>query len=189
MLDEAAVGYYSLAVSISTMWTFVLSAIIDSMKPGIMKSHKEDNFLYIKGNRLLYAIVTYISLLAAVGITIVAPVFINILYGEQYLPAVEPLRIVVWYVAFSYLGVARDIWIVCEKKQKYLKYLYGSSAIMNVFLNILLIPSMGVNGAALATLITQMSTIFVYPLFIKEFRPNVKLILNAVGLKWLFRKE
>ena len=189
MLDETAVGYYSLAVSISTMWTFLLSSIIDSLKPSIMRYNNENKTYYERTNRLLYAIVFYLSLLASIGITIIAPIFITILYGEEYLSAVAPLRIVVWYVAFSYLGVARDSWVVCEEKQKYLKYLYLGSALVNVVLNFILIPIIGVCGASLASLLTQISTIFVFPVIIKDMRPNVKLILDAIMLKDVFKKD
>lgn len=189
MLDEASVGYYSLASSISTMWVFILSAIIDSLKPTIMKYHNENRLLYENMNRRLYAIIFYVSFFASAFIALIAPIFIKIIYGEEYLPAVTPLRIVVWYVAFSYLGVARDIWIVCERKQKNLKYLYIGSAVLNVVLNYITIPKLGVNGAALSTLITQISTIFIFPLFIKDFKPNVKLMLEAIKLKGVFKAD
>lgn len=183
MLNESSVGYYSLAVSISTMWVFVLSAIIDSMKPVIMQYHNDDKETYMLMNRKLYSIIFYLSLFASLCIVLIASLFVKIIYGIEYLPAVQPLRIVVWYVAFSYLGVARDIWIVCEKKQMYLKYLYVGSAALNVFLNMILIPLFGVNGAAVASLLTQISTIFVFPLFIKDFKPNVRMMVDAIKLK------
>ena len=189
MLDETAVGYYSLAVSISTVWAFILSAIIDSLKPSIMRYHNENKEMYEKTNRMLYALVFYISLIASLGITLIAPLFVSILYGAEYLPAVAPLRIVVWYVAFSYLGVARDAWVVCERKQKYLKYLYAGSAFLNVLLNFLLIPVIGACGASLASLITQISTIFVFPAMIKDMRPNIKLMWEAIILKVFIKKR
>ena len=73
------------------------------------------------------------------AICLLARPFIEILYGASYLPAVQPLRIVVWYTAFSYLGVARNAWMVCENRQKYLKYLYMGAAAINVVLNLLFI--------------------------------------------------
>ena len=188
LLDETAVGYYSLAVSISVMWTFILSSVIDSLKPTIMRYHNEDAYMYEKTNRILYAIVFYVSLLGSCFIALIAPLFIRIFYGEGYLSAVAPLRIVVWYVAFSYLGVARNIWIVCERKQKYLKCLYSGSAALNVLLNLALIPKFGANGAAFATVLTQISTIFIFPLFICDFRPNIKLLSDAIRLKDVFHK-
>ena len=127
--------------------------------------------------------VFYFSLFASAAICLIAPLFIRIVYGEDYLPAVGSLRIVVWFVAFSYLGVARNVWVVCEKKQKYLKYLYLGSAVSNVILNLVLIPVLGEKGAALASLLTQISTVFVFPSFIKEMRPNVKMMAEAILLK------
>lgn len=189
MLNESAVGFYALATTISNMWVFILSAIIDSLKPTIMRDHNENKQKYELGNRKLYAIIFYLSVLASVGISIIAPLFISIVYGKAYLPAVTPLRIVVWYVAFSYLGVARDIWIICERKQKYLKYIYIGSAGANVLLNLIFIPLLGASGAAIASLLTQISTIFVFPLFFKDFRPNVKIVLDAIRLKGLLKRE
>ena len=189
MLDEASVGYYALASSISVMWVFLLSAIIDSLKPDIMRYHNEDKKMYEEANRKLYAIIFYVSAFASLCIVIIAPLFINIVYGEEYLPAVTPLRIVVWYVSFSYLGVARDIWIICEKKQKYLKYIYIGSALMNIVLNYFMIPVFGASGAAIATVATQISTIFIFPLFSKDFVPNTRLMVEAVMLKGIIKSR
>ncbi len=186
MLDESSVGFYSLAVSIATVWTFVLAAIIDSMNPSIMEYHNTDKRRYLIMNKRLYALVFYISILASAIICVIAPVFIRVVYGEAYLPAVGPLRIVVWYVAFSYLGVARNAWIVCERKQKYLKYIYLSSALINVVLNFLLIPLIGTLGAALASLLTQIATVFGVPAIIRPLRPNTKMMLDAILLRDVF---
>lgn len=186
MLDESNVGFYSLAVSIATVWAFVLAAIIDSMNPSIMEYHNTDKRRYLIMNKRLYALVFYISILASAIICVIAPVFIRVIYGEAYLPAVGPLRIVVWYVAFSYLGVARNAWIVCERKQKYLKYIYLSSALINVVLNLLLIPLIGTLGAALASLLTQIATIFGVPAIIRPLRPNTKMMLDAILLRDVF---
>ena len=183
MLDESSVGYYSLALSISTMWAFILSAIIDSMKPTIIRNYNEDRELFERNNRKLYSIIFYVSVVSSLTVVIIAPLFVRIVYGADYLPAVTPLRIAVWYVAFAYFGVARDIWIVCERKQKYLKYLYFGSALINVILNFVFIPFLGESGAAIATLLTQISTVFLFPVLIKPLRPNVKMMIDAIFLK------
>ena len=163
MLSDSAVGYYSVASSVCAMWVFLLSAIIDSFTPTIMQAHKIDLKLYDRTNKQLYAIVFYVSVIVSVIITAGAKIIIGLLYGEAYLPAVEPLRIITWYTAFSYLGVARNAWMVCEDKQKYLSPIYIGAALTNVALNWLFVPRWGASGAALASLITQVSTVFVFP--------------------------
>lgn len=183
MLDESAVGYYGLAVSLSTAWGFLLEAVIDSMYPSILKAYGKDRELFIQRNRQLYALVLYAALAVSLVISLLAEPIILLLYGKAYLPAVMPLRIVVWYTAFSYLGGARNAWIVCENKQKYLKFIYCGAAIINVLLNLLLIPVLGTAGAALASLITQISTVVLMPLLIRPLRPNARLMLDALLLK------
>lgn len=183
MLNETEVGFYSTALSLCNTWTFVLTAIIDSLYPTILQCFGKDNQLFEKRNRQLYAVVFYISVTASIAISILARPIVQILYGISYAPAAIPLRIVTWYTAFSYLGVARNAWVVSYQKQNYLKYLYIGSAITNVIFNTILIPPMGAAGAALASLITQMSTIFVFPVLLKDLRPNVRLMIDAVLLR------
>lgn len=184
MLDVTETGFYSTATAVNNMWCFVLAALIDSLVPSIMEAHKNGNMpLFQKKNRQLYAIVFYVSMGVAVLFNIFAKPIIWILYGKEFLPAVNPLRIVSWYTAFSYLGVARNAWIVSENKQNHLIKIYAAAAASNVVLNALLIPRWGANGAALASLLAQILTGFVLPFFIKDLRPNAKLMLDSILLK------
>ena len=183
LISDTEIGFYSTAVSLSTIWCFVLQAIIDSIYPSIMKAYQYNYNVYVKRNKQLYAIIFYISMFVSIVFVIFAPIIIYIMYGEAYMPAVAPLRIIVWYTAFSYLGVARNAWIVCENKQRYLIYIYTLSALINVILNLLLIPKFGAVGAAIASLIAQIMTTMIVPLFIKELKENTKLMIEAILLK------
>ncbi len=190
MLDETVVGYYSLAASINTMWVFVLGAVIDSLYPTIMALYKSgDKSAFERKNRQLYAIVIYVSIFVAILFALFGKYAVVLLYGKQYEPAAMPLSIISWYTIFSYLGVARNAWIVCNNKQKYLKYMYFSAVVINIFLNFIFIPIWGASGAAFASLITQISTSIVLPCLIKDMRPNVRLMIEAFTLKDLREKK
>ena len=186
MLDESEVGFYSTAVSLCNTWVFVLAAIIDSLYPVILQDFDRDIKQFERKNRQLYAIVFYVSIGVSALFSILAKPIVLILYGTAYLPAAAPLRIITWYTAFSYLGVARNAWVVCYHKQNYLKYLYIGSAVTNILFNAWMIPLWGASGAAMASLITQMSSILVFPALIKDLRPNVKLMVDAMRLKDVF---
>lgn len=185
MLDEAEVGYYSTAASLCNTWVFLLTAIIDSLYPVILQSF-DNKKLFERKNKQLYAIVFYVSVVVSCGLSLLASPIIDILYGSAYAPAAAPLRIITWYTAFSYLGVARNAWIVSYNKQNHLKYLYVGAAVTNVILNAFMIPLWGSSGAALASLLTQISTILLFPALIKDLRPNVILMLDAIRLKDVF---
>ena len=94
--------------------------------------------------------------------------------------AVGIIRISVWNLLFSYLGLVRNIWIVAEEKQRYLWIINLSGAIANVVLNTFFIPVWGINGAALASLITQFFTNVVMGWILKPIRTSNRLMLQSL---------
>ena len=184
MLGETSVGYYSLASTVNMMWCFVLNAIIDSLYPTIMSLYKSGNKeAFERKNRQLDAIVIYVSIFVAIMFMLFGKFAVVLIYGAEYEPSGNLLKIIAWYTIFAYLGVARNAWIVCTNNQKYLKYMYFSAAIANVIMNLIFIPIWGAAGAAVASLLTQILTGMVLPCFIKQMRPNVKLMAEAFILK------
>ena len=183
MLNDAAVGYYTAAMKISTMWSFVLNAFINSARPVIMASRSVSQEQYLKQLKRLYAAIIWIGIAMAVCISIGGKWIIYIMYGSDYMPAVSTLKISAWYTMFSILGGARGIWVVCEEKGRYVKYYLGIGAILNVILNWLLIPIYGAGGAAMATLATQIFTAIFAPLIFKETRAYGRHVLDAFLLR------
>ena len=96
---------------------------------------------------------------------------------------------VVWYLAFSYMGGVRNIWILAEQKTKYLWIINLSGALLNVALNLALIPYMGIMGAAVATVITQIFTNVIIGYIIKPIRGNNRLLVQGLDPRVLLRKK
>ena len=189
LVDEASVGYYAAATTLCNAWPFVLTAIIDSASPIIIDLFKKDKEAYKQRLRQLYAAIFYIGVIVALVFTFGSNLIIGIIYGESYYPAVMPLRIVCWSTIFAYLGVSRTIWMQCENKLQYEKTLSLFGAIIDIALNYVLISRFGINGAAIALLVTQIMTNLILPLMIKETRENGKLILDAIIFKGIFNRE
>lgn len=185
MLDESSTGYYGAAVACAGMTSFVSTAIIDSFRPAIFEGQKESKRIFKHRLTMLYSIVIYLSLAQSVVMTLFSRWIIFILYGTAYNPAISALQIIVWYTTFSYMGSVRNIWILANDKQKYLWQINMSGAIANVIINVLLIPRMGINGAAVASLITQFFTNVVVGYIIKPIRGNNKIIEEALKPKYL----
>ena len=82
--------------------------------------------------------------------------------------------------------------MVCEDNQSYQKWILGIGSLVNIVLNSLWIPSLGIEGAALATVVTQVVTSMIAPLFFARTRENTGFILQAMHpkvLKELIRKN
>ena len=121
------------------------------------------------------------SLMQSTALTMLAKPVIWILYGADYMEATSALCIVAWYTSFSYIGGIRNIWILVEEKQRYILPINALGAMTNVALNSVMIPVIGINGAAIATLITQIFTNVVTGYLIKPIRRNNALILKALN--------
>lgn len=182
-LDDAQTGYYSIATTIFGYWVLVTTAITNASRPSIMSKKGRDEELYMRRLKQLYAILFWTSVAAAVFFTVFGQYLIPLVYGVKYIPSVPAVIITMWYAPFSVLGTARGIWIICEDKNKYVKYYVIMGAIANLILNAALIPVIGIEGAALATFITQVFTCLVAPLFYKETRVHTKYVFEACILK------
>lgn len=180
MLDDTAVGLYSVGTKICSMWVFVLAAVINSVRPSVIEAKEQKNQdLYHTRIIQMYSVVLWISIGVSVFFSLFAEFIIVVLYGQEYIGARDSFRIVTWYTGASYLGVARSTWMVCENRQKYEKVLAGLGAVSNIILNLLLIPAFGICGAAWATLATQVLTNILFPFLFKDLRENSVLIIKS----------
>ena len=183
MIDSRAVGYYSAAVTCATMFGFVFAAIIDSARPVIIEAKQRSTAEFERNMTMLYSVIFYLAMAVSSFITLFAPLIVRIMYGADYAASVAPLRLIVWYIAFSLFGSVRNIWILAEKKQQYLWRINLCGAVANVVLNAILIPIWGIMGAAFASLVTQFFTNVIVGFLIKPIRRNNTLMLTGLDIR------
>ncbi len=184
MIGEAENGYYSAAITCVSVVQFVFYAIIDSYRPLILTKKKENSQDYEKSISGLYSIILYMAIAQSIVFTVFAKLIIYLLYGDAYLASVPLLQILVWFVAFSYMGVVRNVWILAEQKQSFLWIINLLGATFNIILNAVLIPSYGAAGAAVASFATQVFANFIIGFIIKPLRPNNMLMLKGLNPKF-----
>ena len=189
-MTDIDVGLYTTATAICGMWVFVPTAIINSFRPKIMELKRSGNEKsYLRRLEQLYSGIIWLCIFVSIGVCILGEFIVRILYGTAYLGAVETLRISIWYETFAMIGTARGIWILCEDKNKYVKYYLFIGAVVNLILNWWMIPIWGINGAAIATLITQFITSLIAPLAFKATREHTRIVIRSFLLRWYFEKE
>ncbi len=182
-------GFYSSAITCTTVLQFVYLALIDSFRPVILENKKHNLLEFELNVSRLYSITFYVSLAQSIVFTFLAGIIINVLYGSEYASAVPVLRILTWYFTFSVMGVVRNVWILAEQKQKYLWIINLSGALFNIVLNIFLIPHWGACGAAFASLLTQFVMNFMLGFFMKPIRENNRLILKGINPKFMIKES
>lgn len=177
------VGIYMAALTISSLWMFIANALIESARPLIMAAKMDDERLYIMKNKQLYCAIIWIGIIASIAITLLSKPLILLIYGTQFIEAVDVLIILIWSRIFSLIGTVKSIWLTMENLGKFQVYFVGMGAVINVGLNSVLIPLYGALGAAVATLLAEMLSALFSVLLFRTTRPLFRLIIEA----FLFR--
>lgn len=173
MLDDEAVGVYSSAVRISEVWYFIPAAVASSVFPAIIEAKKNNTGDYYHRHlQRLYDAMVLTAVAVALPVTLWSHWIVPYLFGAAYADAAPVLAIHVWSAIFVFLGVASSNWFLLENLQKKAFYRTAVGAVANVLANLILIPRMGITGAALGTLIAQMSAAYLFDAIGKDTRPS-----------------
>jgi len=187
VIGAAENGYYSAAVTCAAVVQFVYSAILDSARPVILESKKQDQRQFEKNMSVLSGVILYLTLAQSVAFTVFADLIIRILYGADYAAGVPVLQILIWQTAFSYMGAIRNIWILAEEKYNRLWIINLCGAISNIILNLCLIPRWGACGAAVASVLTQIIANFGTGFAMKDIRPVNRLMLAGLNPRLMWK--
>ena len=189
MLGDKEVGLYSAAVRVSEAWYFIPMAIVSSVFPAIIEAKKKSETLYNERLQKLYDLMVWLSIAVAVPMTFLSGWVVILLFGQPYELAGTVLAIHVWGGLFVALGVARGKWLLVENLQKYSFWYVSAGAVVNVAGNFLLIPSYGIEGAAIATLFSYGVSVAVAPYLIKDTRISVIQMTRSLNIIRLDRKK
>lgn len=180
MLDTYSVGLYTAALTIAGLWGMIPSAFIQSVSPILYKNAEENRGMFYKRLRQSYAGIWLLNICWSLGVSIFSYWVIYLLYGKAYLGARVALVIVVWYTGITSIGSLTQVYLATENKNKYVNYFALAGLVTDVVLNALLIPKMGILGAAIATLVTYTVIHIVMPLAIKDTRDAGRLIIQGM---------
>lgn len=179
-IGQKEVGLYTAAAVICSFWPFIPAAFTNSARPIIMDLQSKNIKEYHKRLNQLNCFLFWLGVIFALLVCLSSNFFVSILYGADYKGAESVLQILVWSTVFSALSNPRGIWMICEDKQKYTKYIMGTGAVINLILNTILIKQYGIIGAAYATLITEIVCCIVAPLCIDQTREYAKELLKSI---------
>ena len=192
LLDDSNVGIYSAAVSISEVWYFVPIVIASSLFPSIVTARETDAASTKHRFQRLFDLMVLLSFGIAIPMTFLSDWLIITLFGASYQDAGTVLTIHIWASIFVFVGVASERWFVNENRQILSMQRTMLGAIVNIALNIVMIPTYGIAGAAAATVISQSVAAFFYDALRVETRPLFLMkvrAMNPVGAIRRFRTE
>lgn len=170
-MDNYAVGIYNFAVKIKTLLSSIMTAALTAVIPrfSLYIAQKEYN-LFHKQAKVLYQFTMAVAIFLSTFVIAFRIQIIQFLGGIEYMEAEYPLVILsvcVVVLANTWMfGVA--ILQPLGRESDYTKGIFVGCAI-NVLGNCLLIPFLGVSGAALATLLSELAIAIVFYIELRNF--------------------
>jgi O-antigen/teichoic acid export membrane protein len=179
MKGDAVVGWYNAAYSLtlgfSPIPTLMMSALFPILCHYYVSSKESLKMAYDKSFKYLF----YLGLPLAIGIFMLADRFIFFFYGSGFSNSIVALKILAWDILLQFLYLCSSYILISTDKQKQMTIIVIFSALLNVILNLFLIPSYSYVGSGIATLITEFFILICY-LYLNarnSFTLNIKKFL------------
>ena len=170
MLGAKEVGLYAAAVKLSEAWYFIPMAIASSLFPAIINAKVYQKEVYYQRLQKLYDLMVWIAIAIALPTTFLSTLVVEFLYGKEYLGSSSVLIIHIWTAVFVFLGVASSKYLLAENFIKKTFYRTFIGALLNIIMNYYLIGIIGIQGAAISTLVSHFFAAYFYDILDKDLR-------------------
>ncbi|TYB33440.1 MAG: flippase [Flexistipes sinusarabici] len=191
LINNEAVGYYSVAVRLSEVWLFITMSITQSLFPATLNAKIISNDLYYERLTQFYKLLFIISFSISIVIYFFSEYIVILLFSSEYFKSIAILQIYVWSTIFVFLNNGSWHWYIAENLQHLAAIRLFVGAIANFILNYFLIKAYGLTGAATATVLSYAIASYFGNLIFKRTRINFKIqtlaILNVFNIRSYYK--
>ncbi|MBQ6138741.1 MAG: flippase [Methanobrevibacter sp.] len=184
LVGDYSTGLYKSAYNIIYVFTTFFVVYQSVIFPILSKFFKESQDLL----KITYELSVKYLLLIILPISIViffyARPLVDLIYTNQYSLASVPVQILIWTVSFLFINGAASTLLNAINKEFIVTKVYIAAAIFNVLLNLILIPMFDYNGAAMATVLSEIliTVLTLYYIFKTDFKPDFGLFKTVIKI-------
>lgn len=184
LAGDYATGLYKSAYNLITVFTTFFIVYQAVIFPVMSKFFKESQNLIKVSYELSVKYLLLIIIPISVGVFYYAMPLINLIYTNQYSLASTPVQILIWTVSFLFINGAASVLLNAIDKEKTVTKIYIIAAIFNVCLNLILIPMLSYDGAAIATVLSEIliTILTLHYIFKTNYKPDLGLLKNIIKL-------
>lgn len=167
MLGDYYVGIYNGARPFVFAIIELLNVpFIISVYPVLSRMHREDSVRFTKAIFKSLGFIFLWSFPVAILTYFLAPFMLPLIFGVKYISSIPVLRIFIFLVPFASLSALLYKVLIVLKKQYIYLFVSLFGVAVNILFNFILIPKLLTLGAALASVLTQITLFIVYMLII-----------------------
>lgn len=179
-------GVYAAASRLSEVWYALPTVVVITLTPLLWgRRHSARRHRHLSQATLdgLF----WSAVAAATLTTLVADRIVDLLFGAGFAEAANVLQLHIWAGLFVFMRTFASQWLIAEDLLRYSLLTHGCGAIVNVALNLMLIPEYGASGAALSTIASYAFAGWLGFFVSARTRPLAKMMTRAVLLPARFR--
>ncbi len=175
-IDTMSVGFYTVAVQLTEIWQAVPQTLLVALFPAMVNAHRS-GYHYARRIVALSGLLLIYSIGVSALTTVLAPYIVPLIYGEAFVASIPLLQIYTWSLLGTVFGFLITNILVTDN-QRLIQVVMGVfPMLLNIVLNIILIPRAGAAGAAFATVISY-STAPLIPFCFASIRYKIKTLLR-----------
>lgn len=158
-----AAGIYSVAFTVMGA-TYLLPGSIYQrfLLPKLHRWANHDRMRFLQVYRFGNGSMLLLGMIATAAILVLMPWIIPFLFGKAYEPAINLLAILAFCAPLRFLATSVGATLVTQEHMRRKINYMGTVAVLNVLLNLLLIPVYAAEGAAIATLLSEITLLALY---------------------------
>lgn len=177
---DTVIGWYSAAHNLLDSLTFIPLAFSAALAPIAARAFVDNlprlKLIYEKS----FTYITYITIPIVVGTIILADKIIDLIYGSEYRNGALALQILIVMIFFNFQVYTFGLALNSMNKEKITMIAAVLAVIVNVGLNFWLIPIYSFIGAAVTTIISEIT----YFVFCYYFTSKLLMKLNLIKITW-----
>lgn len=179
-VSNSGIGFYSAAVKLIEILNVIPAVFVSGIFPILasfsekIKSELESTFK--KSFQTLLLIAAPIVVTTA----ILSDNIIRVIYGSAYINSAIALRILIWTSLFIFPNFLLSNLIVIANRQKLNALFSFSCLVLNVILNLFLIPHYSFVGASIATVVTDMVFFTLTTAFACRYFNDLKFLKEGI---------
>jgi len=181
--DVTQVGIYNAAVPIAALMVFSPVLFLRLFFPIITREFSKKNTELIKElSKQVQKWIMIVNVPLLFLIVLFPGAFINILFGSEYITAENSLRFLAIGFFFNSLCLIFYNLISMVGKSKLILLNILITAILNIIINISLIPVMGITGAAIGTMISYFVLMIIFFFQVRHYLSIIPLKKEMYGV-------
>jgi len=173
MKDDTVTGWYKAANTLYSIFSFIPISFVGAVLPALSHFYHNSYEGFVKTYNEALKYLFILALPIVWGIFLLADKFMILFFGDQYTEGVMALQIIIWALITTFLTPIVGNVLIASRKEKITLYIAAISAVLNIGLNFILIPTYSLNGASIATVITGAFSFFAQLFFIIKYHGKV----------------